>query len=46
MKEKIITTRIQMTWYEKIQKIAEDECRTVNSVVKQAILEFLKRRKK
>ena len=38
---KVFTIRIPEDWYEKILEIAREECRTKNSVVKQAIKEFL-----
>lgn len=43
---KIITIRIPMQWYQDLCKLADIECRTINSLGMQAIKEFIKRRKK
>jgi len=44
-KTKVFTIRIPDDWHKKLLKIAEDECRTQNSVAKQAIKEFLEKKK-
>jgi predicted transcriptional regulator len=41
----ILFLRIPISWNEKIEKIVDLEMRTKSSVVKQAIKEFLQRRK-
>jgi len=41
----VFTVRIPIEWYRKIEKIAEEECRTKNSIAKQAIKDFLKKYK-
>jgi len=47
MKEsKPIFARIPLEWDKALEDIAEDECRTKASVVKQAIKEFLKKKRK
>lgn len=47
MKKKTIVffLRIPVEWKDRIQKIAEKECRTQVSVVRQAIKEFLEKKK-
>jgi len=45
-KTKVFTIRIPGDWHKKLLEIAEEECRTQNSVAKQAIKEFLKKRLK
>jgi predicted transcriptional regulator len=42
---RVFTIRIPEVWYESILEIAARECRTKNSVAKQAIKEFLSNRK-
>ncbi len=44
IRDKAVGIRIPSEWHNKLSVIAEDECRTVNSVVNQAINEFLKKR--
>lgn len=43
---RVFTIRIPADWHERIREIAREECRTKNSVAKQAIKEFLVKRKK
>jgi predicted transcriptional regulator len=45
IRDKVVGIRIPKEWHSKLIEIAEDECRTLNSVVNQAINEFLKKRK-
>jgi len=42
----IQSLRIDKDWHEKIKEIAEKECRTQASVIRQAIKEYLDRRRK
>jgi len=44
-KTKVFTIRIPDDWHKNLLKIAEKECRTQNSVAKQAIKEFLEKNK-
>jgi len=44
-KTKVFTIRIPIDWHKKLLEIAEEECRTQNSVAKQAIKEFLEKNK-
>ena len=44
-KSKVFTIRIPTDWHKKLLEIAEEECRTQNSVAKQAIKEFLEKNK-
>ncbi len=44
-KTKVFTIRIPTDWHKKLLEIAEEECRTQNSVAKQAIKEFLEKNK-
>lgn len=44
-KTKILFARIPVEWDDKIKKIAEKECRSEASVVRQAIKEFLEKKK-
>jgi len=44
IRDKVVGIRIPKEWHSKLMEIAEDECRTLNSVVNQAINEFLKKR--
>ena len=44
-KTKVFTIRIPADWHKNLLEIAEEECRTQNSVAKQAIKEFLKKKK-
>lgn len=46
LKELTVTTwvRLSISQYEKLKKITKDECRTVPSVIRQAVKEFLERR--
>lgn len=43
-KTKVLFVRLPESWHKVIADIAEDECRTQNSVVMQAIKEFLDQR--
>jgi len=43
-KTKVKPIRIPFGWIQKIERIAKEECRTFNSVVNQAIKEFLERK--
>lgn len=45
--ERTVTTwvRLPFSWDEKIREIAKDECRTIASVINQAVKEFLERRR-
>ena len=47
MKEqtKVLFVRIPQEWFEKISEIAKEECRTQVSIARQAIKEYLERRK-
>jgi len=47
MKEqtKVLFVRIPQSWFEKLNKIAKEECRTQVSIARQAIKEYLERRK-
>lgn len=38
--------RLPISWFKVIEKISEKECRTLNSVINQAVKEFLEKRKK
>jgi len=44
-KTKVFTIRIPIDWHKKLLEIAEEECRTQNSVAKQAIKEYLEKKK-
>jgi len=44
-KTKVFTIRIPDNWHKNLLKIAEEECRTQNSVAKQAIKEYLEKNK-
>ncbi len=46
VKDKAIGIRIPSDWHKILSDIAEDECRTVNSVINHAIKEYIKRKKK
>lgn len=37
--------RLPVSWFKVIEKIAEKECRTLNSIINQAVKEFLEKRK-
>jgi predicted transcriptional regulator len=45
IKNRVTAIRIPKEWHAELYQIAEEECRTLNSVANQAIKEFLKRRK-
>jgi len=45
IKDRATGIRIPEEWHKELYKIAEDECRTLNSIINQAIKEFLKRRR-
>ena len=45
-KDKAVGIRIPSEWHKILSEIAEEECRTLNSVVNQAINEFLKAKEK
>jgi len=44
-KTKVLFVRIPETWLDKINGIAKEECRTQVSVARQAIKEFLSKKK-
>ncbi|MBA7652915.1 hypothetical protein ES703_60754 [subsurface metagenome] len=44
-KTKILFVRIPEDWFARINKIAKKECRTQVSVARQAIMEFLNKKK-
>ena len=46
IRDKAVGIRIPSEWHRQLSVIAEEECRTLNSVVNQAINEFLKRKEK
>jgi len=45
IKDRATGIRIPEEWHKKLYKIAEDECRSLNSVVNQAIKQYLEKRR-
>lgn len=43
-KTKVLFVRIPEEWFDKINQIVENECRTQSSIARQAIKEFLEKR--